>query len=319
MGKPLSAGDFALPRSVLSPRDVRNLCHVNMGTPYLSIEEELAAFLKEDAGAGDAAFLGGLNPTKNALMFIVAKEDFVLCGVFLMAVLFQLSLGEGAELFCDVKDGDLIKKGQVVLGGRGHPTGFLLAERSALNLASRLSGIATKTRQFTELLHSHSSSAPTLLETRKTTPGLRRYEKYATRVGGARNHRHGLDSGVMLKENHLRTTGLSLRDSILAVKKGAPALVKIEVEVGNLDELSEALGAQPDVIMLDNFSQADVTRAVELRNKTAPQILLEVSGNMDKADPQFIANCGVDFVSVGALIHGARSVDMSLQLFGANS
>jgi nicotinate-nucleotide pyrophosphorylase (carboxylating) len=256
---------------------------------------------------------------------IVAKEEFFLCGLHLMAETFRLTSDGAALVASDLSDGVRVKKGDVVLAAHGQPEALLLAERVALNLASRLSGVATTTAAVAGRLAAAAvkagTVAPALLETRKTTPGLRALEKYATRTGGARNHRHGLDAGAMLKENHIRAAG-DLRVALRALKERVPVLTKIEIEVTNLAEFDIALAEGADVVMLDNFAPADVREAVTRRDARAvgpssgarlPR--LEVSGNLDTRDPAEIVSFGVDYVSMGALVHKAPWIDMSLQLY----
>lgn len=312
----LNSLPFSLPKREWNTDVILDFCQRGLGSPWHTVEKDVKAWLDEDVGAGDVTLLSGLfvaTPT----MFVVAKQDFKLAGLPLMTLIFHCAHAGKVRLFSDFSDGDCVRKGDIVLAGQAAASNaFLMAERTALNVTARLSGIATYTARVIESLKNASTRPPHLLETRKTTPGLRRYEKYATRVGGARNHRHGLDGGAMLKENHLRTSGLSLRETLVTLKNTLPFLSKLEVEVTSLKEFSEALSTQPDVIMLDNFSVDDVRKAVELRNAQHPHCLLEMSGNLDRADPKTLATLGVDAISMGALIHQATWVDMSMQLFG---
>lgn len=315
--------DTQFPKKRVLPEDFIKFCHSTMGVTPGAIEAELQHWLNEDCGSGDAALMSLGNVATTVEMGVFAKGDFVLAGLPLMCALFFLSGGKELELFSDLRDGEFVKKGQLILAGRGAPASFLLGERVSLNLASRLSGIATLTQKKIQELESAAKNAgsntyPQLLETRKTTPGLRRYEKYATRVGGARNHRHGLDAGAMLKENHLRSSLSSLADTVAELKKRVPMLCKVECEVTNLSEFDEALKGGADVIMLDNFSAQDVEKAVSLRSQQTHSVELEISGNLDAVDASILVKNKVDYISMGALIHQAQSVDMSLQLFRKN-
>lgn len=308
----------SLPSRPLSPESFLHFCSSALGVTPSRIERDLELWLAEDHGSGDVTVRALPEALRPARMFVLAKEDFVLAGLPLMAHVFRLSCGPQASLFSDFDDGEMVKKGQVVLAGMGTAAGLLLGERVALNLGSRLSGIATSTRRVKDALEAaaqvEGTAPPALLETRKTTPGLRLYEKYATRAGGALNHRHGLDTGAMLKENHLRTAG-SIVEALRSLKSKVPLLTKIEVEVTNLDEFRLALAEGADVIMLDNFTSADLAEALAERRRLGSQTRIEISGNLDTRDPRDLVLAGIDFASMGALIHQARWVDLSLQLF----
>lgn len=283
------------------------------------IERDIDAWLEEDAGGGDLSQWTQLRPSVRMRLQIVAKQEFVLCGLPLMAAVFYRAHG-AVPLFLQssFQDGQRVKRGDVVLSGEGDARCLLLGERVALNLSARLSGIATKSANMKLLVENAAAQAnctpPQLLETRKTTPGLRLYEKYATRLAGVRNHRHSLDTGLMLKENHLRSFG-GIESALESALKNAPILTKIEVEVTNLDEFRQALAGGADVIMLDNFSLADVQRAVAERFTCGRRVALEVSGNLTEENIAAVAKLGIDYLSSGALIHQATWVDMSQQLY----
>lgn len=316
-----------LHRTLQSKRSTKSLhesefalfSYSSMGLAPENLRCQIDAWLAEDAGSGDVTLFSILKKQATAPcdFFIVAKSEFVMCGRELMAEVFRRSCaGSSLLLFSDVADGDVVKPGAVVLAGNGPAGGILLGERVSLNLSCKLSGIATKTRHTLEALQraAKSKQIPVLMETRKTTPGLRAFEKLATRIGGARNHRHGLDGGAMLKENHLRMLSFNSQ-TLMEAKTNVPLLTKLEVEVSNLEEFKRALDARVDVVMLDNFSIDDVGKAIALRNQGAPEVKLEFSGNLDKLPAEMLANCGVDYLSQGALIHQATWVDMSLQMF----
>lgn len=282
------------------------------------IYKDIDAWLEEDSGGGDVSLWTQPVGTPEMKVEIIAKQDFMLCGLSLMAAVFHRT---HASLSCllesDFRDGARVKKGDVILRGRGDARCLLLGERVALNLAARLSGIASKTSAMLEIVEKSAARAqarsPRLLETRKTTPGIRLYEKYATRLAGVRNHRHSLDTGLMLKENHLRSFG-GIAAALSSARKSIPLLTKLEVEVTNLNEFSEAVAGGADVIMLDNFALDDIKIAVAERSKSGRAIELEVSGNLSEENIAAYAGLGIDYLSSGALIHQATWVDMSLQL-----
>ena len=306
---------YLMPKKELTGSDFLQFCQTRLGVSPTRVQRDLNAWLDEDHGAGDVTLFAALEDAGHGSMFIVAKQDFVLCGLQLMAQVFRTLGGGQISIYSDTQDGKQIARGEIVLAAEGPTSALLLGERVALNLSARLSGVSTKTREiFAELAAHRNGRTPTLLETRKTTPGLRIYEKYATRIGGARNHRHGLDGGAMLKENHLRAVG-NLRIAVQRLKLNVPVLTKIEVEVSNLEEFRIALEEGADVIMLDNFSIDDVHAAVAERGAKNSPALLEISGNLDTKNIKDIAQCGADFASVGALVHKALWVDMSLQFY----
>jgi nicotinate-nucleotide pyrophosphorylase (carboxylating) len=309
---------FSPPERRLTAESFGNWCAKALGVGPATLRRMLEAALEEDHGGGCVTTFA-TSPEGMAQAFVIAKEKFVLCGQPLMAEVFRLVCGpENVEILSDKNDGDEVQKGEVVLLAQGEAAGLLLAERVCLNLASRLSGVSTLTRKVLVDLQQAAQKkgvpCPTLLETRKTTPGLRLLEKYATRVAGARNHRHGLDGGAMLKENHLRVLG-GISAAVAKLKENAPILTKIEVEVSHLQEFEEALALGADVIMLDNFSAEDAKAAVALKKTQGRKVELEVSGNLDRRNPQELVELGVDFLSMGALIHQASWVDMSMQLY----
>jgi nicotinate-nucleotide pyrophosphorylase (carboxylating) len=304
---------FLMPKNELTQTDFIHFCTSKLGVTPNRILKDILQWLEEDHGSGDPTLFGAMDKNQTAEFYIVAKQDFNLSGLHMMQETFYQASGGTIKLFSDSNDGDFIKKGSVVLGGIGSASSILLAERVALNLCSKTSGITSKTKTILQEIRKYSSNI-SLLETRKTTPGLRIYEKYATRIAGARNHRHGLDTGAMLKENHLRAIG-SIEESLDNLSKNIPILTKIEIEVTNLTEFKAALKKGADVIMLDNFSEKDVLLAVQERNKINQNIKIELSGNLDEKNIEEISKLGVDFLSMGALIHKAIWVDMSLQLY----
>lgn len=283
------------------------------------VHADIDAWLAEDAGGGDVSQWTQPADGTRMRMKIIAKQEFILCGLELMAAVFQRTHGHaGLTLKSAFEDGAQVRAGDVVLEGEGDARCLLLGERVALNLSAHLSGITTKSKKMLDVVQRAAaaalSRAPQLLETRKTTPGLRLYEKYATRLAGVRNHRHALDTGLMLKENHLRSFG-GISVALGHAAQRAPVLTKLEVEVTNLREFREALSGGADVIMLDNFPLSDVRIAVQERNAAGGGAALEVSGNLSEENIAAVAQLGVDYLSSGALIHQATWVDMSLQLY----
>lgn len=210
------------------------------------------------------------------------------------------------EIICKVKDGDFVKQGELLAVVRGDVRVLLSGERTALNYLQRLSGIATYTNSVVKLLEGTSTK---LLDTRKTTPGMRVFEKYAVRVGGGGNHRYNLSDGVLLKDNHIDAAG-GVAQAIKAAKAYAPFVRRIEVEVENLDMVKEAVEAGADIIMLDNMTPDMMTEAIHIINGRAET---ECSGNITKENVRTIARLGIDYVSSGALTHSAPILDISLK------
>ena len=236
---------------------------------------------------------------------LIAKEDGVVAGLDIYARVFTI-LDEKTEIDFHCKDGDEVKKGDLMATVTGDIRVLLSGERVALNYLQRMSGIATYTRQVAKLLE---GSNVTLLDTRKTTPNCRVFEKYAVRVGGGCNHRYNLSDGVLLKDNHIGAAG-SVTKAVQMAKAYAPFVRKIEIEVETLDQVKEAVEAGADIIMLDNMTPEVMKQAVELIDGRAQT---ECSGNITKENIQKIREIGVDFVSSGALTHSAPILDISMK------
>jgi nicotinate-nucleotide pyrophosphorylase (carboxylating) len=236
---------------------------------------------------------------------LICKEDGVLCGMQVCTRVFTL-LDANTEFEIFANDGDEIKKGQLLAKVRGDIRVLLSGERTALNYMQRMSGIATYTRSVASLL---AGTKTKLLDTRKTSPNNRIFEKYAVRVGGGTNHRYNLTDGVLLKDNHIGAAG-SVRNAVLMAKEYAPFVRKIEIEVENYDMVVEAVEAGADIIMLDNMSHDEMKRSIEFINGRAE---VEVSGNVTKENISRLTDLGVDFVSSGALTHSAPILDLSLK------
>ena len=268
------------------------------------LEEALRAWLREDLGQGDLTSLLVVPEDIEGEAVILAKEGGVLAGLWVAERVFALA--DPRTAFAPlVAEGARVAEGTEVARVRGPLRGILAGERLALNLLQRLSGIATLTRAYVEAL---AGTKAKILDTGKTTPGLRALEKYAVRVGGGRNHRYGLFDGILIKENHVRAAG-GVGEAVRRAKARAPHYLKVEVEVRDLAELEEALEAGADLILLDNFPLEALREAVR---RVGGRVPLEASGNMTLERAKAAAEAGVDYVSVGALTHSAKALDLSL-------
>ena len=273
-----------------------------------SYRDSLRAFLREDWGTQD--WSTAAVPDRPMVARVVAKADLVLAGLPVAMEVLRLA-DPALHLTLHCKDGQAVTRGTEVLRIEGASHGILLAERVMLNLLQRLSGTATLTRAFVEAV---AGTGARILDTRKTTPGLKLLEKYAVRCGGGLNHRLTLGDGVLLKENHLAAAG-SIAAAVASARAGAPNLIRIEVEAETLDQLSQCL-ALPEVdgVLLDNMSLEQLREAVALRNASGRRLFLEASGNLSLERARFVAETGVDFLSVGALTHSAPAADLSLRM-----
>jgi len=262
--------------------------------------------LDEDIGDGDLT-TGSFKAFEREGEFkYMAKEPFRLCGTEFAKTVFEIM---DASIVTDFlyKDGDEIEEGEIFGYVRGPINSILTAERTSLNILQRLSGISTNARNYVKAL---DDSNIRILDTRKTTPGWRVLEKYAVKVGGAFNHRMGLFDGVMLKDNHVDAAG-SITDAVAIVKEKIPITVKVEVEVRNLEEVAEAAAAGTDIIMLDNFDLKDIPKAIEIIDKRCK---IEVSGGINMDNLMQYKGYKIDYISIGALTHQAKNVDISLKL-----
>ena len=236
---------------------------------------------------------------------LICKEDGVIAGLDVFKRVFTL-LDESTEVTFTCKDGDRVRKGEKLGVVRGDIRVLLSGERTALNFLQRMSGIATYTRKIADLLEGTKTK---LLDTRKTTPNMRVFEKYAVKVGGGYNHRYNLSDGILLKDNHIGAAG-GVKEAVQMAKEYAPFVRKIEIEVENLDMLREALEAGADIIMLDNMSVEDMREAVKL---CAGKAETECSGNVTKENVAKLVDIGVDYISSGALTHSSPILDLSLK------
>lgn len=273
---------------------------------YFGLNDLIKTALEEDIGYGDITTLSLIKEEEEGSGIFYAKADGMIAGIEVCQAVFKY-LDPATEFDILKKDGDLIKSGDRIAIVKGKMRVLLTGERLALNFLQRLSGIASKTRQMVDLI---SYSKAELLDTRKTTPGLRVLEKHAVAVGGARNHRFGLYDGVMIKDNHIKAVG-SIQRAVSTARKNVPHTIKIEVEVENLEQLEEALKAKADIIMLDNMGKEEMKKAVE---KVNGQVLLEASGGINEETIVEVAKTGVDFISVGALTHSVSSLDISFDI-----
>ena len=278
---------------------------MNEITMKMQADQLIRMALQEDITSEDVSTNAVMKKETKGTVELIAKEDGVIAGLDIYARVFTI-LDEKTEIDFHCKDGDEVKKGELMATVTGDIRVLLSGERVALNYLQRMSGIATYTRQVAKLLE---GSKVTLLDTRKTTPNCRVFEKYAVRVGGGCNHRYNLSDGVLLKDNHIGAAG-SVTKAIQMAKAYAPFVRKIEIEVETLEQVKEAVEAGADIIMLDNMTPEVMKQAVELIDGRAQT---ECSGNITKENIQKIREIGVDFVSSGALTHSAPILDISMK------
>lgn len=278
---------------------------MNEITMKMQADQLIRMALQEDITSEDVSTNAVMPTATKGTVDLIAKEDGVVAGLEIYARVFTI-LDEKTEIDLHCKDGDEVKKGELMATVTGDIRVLLSGERVALNYLQRMSGIATYTRQVAKLLE---GSNVTLLDTRKTTPNCRVFEKYAVRVGGGHNHRYNLSDGVLLKDNHIGAAG-SVAKAVKMAKAYAPFVRKIEIEVETLDQVKEAVEAGADIIMLDNMTPEVMKQTVELIDGRAQT---ECSGNITKENIQKIREIGVDFVSSGALTHSAPILDISMK------
>jgi nicotinate-nucleotide pyrophosphorylase (carboxylating) len=272
---------------------------------FRSLDELIDRALNEDLGSGDVTTLCTVPEGRRIRGSYIAKEPCVVCGLPAVQRVYE-KLDEAILFIPHVKDGDTVEKDEVLAEVSGNAHSVLAGERTGLNLLQRLSGIATRTREAVSAVEGTNSR---ITDTRKTTPGLRALEKYAVRCGGGSNHRFNLSAGVLIKDNHIVAAG-GVAPAVAAARASAPHTLKIEVEVEDLGMLAEALEAGADIVMLDNMELPMMAEAVKLVGGRA---LVEASGNMGGKDLKAVAETGVDFISIGALTHTVRAMDISLR------
>lgn len=270
------------------------------------VDQWIKMGLREDIGSGDVTTNITIELNQRGRAVIIACEELVLAGISLAEKVF-LTLDESLRFSPFFQDGQRVLASQTLAEIEGNLRPILSGERLALNFLQRLSGIATLTRKFVEKVEGLGVK---IVDTRKTTPGFRALEKYAVRMGGGGNHRMGLYDGILIKDNHIKACG-GIAKAIERVKSKAPFVLKIEVEVSNLAEVKEALDLGVDIIMLDNMPIGEIERAVQLIKAKA---WVEASGGVNLENVSEVARTGVDFISVGAITHSARSVDIKMEI-----
>jgi nicotinate-nucleotide pyrophosphorylase (carboxylating) len=270
----------------------------------LEIDRIIRHALHEDIGPGDLTTMATVDRGTNAQAELVAKEDFVLSGLDIAGRVFHL-LDDSISFEKLTRDGQLVRRSEVFAWIKGDAAILLQGERVALNILQRMSGIATLTARFVKEVEGTGAA---IVDTRKTTPGLRILEKYSVRMGGGRNHRTALYDGVLIKENHIAAAG-GITAAVQKARQRAPHTLRIEVETRNLEEVQEALAAAADILLFDNMDTAILRQAVELTNGRA---LTEASGGVTLETVREIAGTGVNFISVGALTHSYRAMDISM-------
>lgn len=273
------------------------------------LKRQIADWLEEDIGNGDVTTMTTIPAERMAKGIIHAKESGLIAGLPVAQLVFAV-VDPALQFRTLAGEGTAIMKGTVLAEVEGSARSILLGERLALNLMQRLSGIATRTREYVNALGGLHAR---LVDTRKTTPGHRQLEKYAVRVGGGHNHRFGLYDAVMIKDNHIKGAG-GITQAIRAARANIPHTMKIEVEVESLEQLHEALSARPDIVMLDNMKPELMREAVVHIKKQAPHIVIEASGSVSLETIRGIAETGVDVISVGRLTYSVQALDISLDL-----
>ena len=270
----------------------------------------IGEFLAEDIGRGDITTQATVSGDVRGFGRFLAKESLVVCGVDVAEAVFLHLDAEIAEVETHFQEGEEVEEGTVFATLKGYADVLLTGERVALNLLQRMSGIATLTRQYVKAIEGTNAQ---IVDTRKTTPGLRLLEKYAVTVGGGKNHRMGLDDGVLIKDNHIVLAG-GITEAVSAAKEKVGHLHKIEVEITNWAQLREAIEAGADIIMLDNQTPEEAAKLVKMSRDMNPAVLIEASGGMDLERVRTFAEAGVDLISVGRLTHSARAVDISFKI-----
>lgn len=278
---------------------------ISLELPLVLIDRMVGLALEEDLGSGDMTTEACIDPSTHAVAHAVARRSLVACGGRVFARVFE-RIDPSVAFTSVVSDGERASAGEKLWTVRGRARSLLMGERVALNFVSRMSGIATQTRAFVDAIPEGTMLRVT--DTRKTTPGLRAFERYAVRAGGGRNHRDDLGAAVLIKDNHIAACG-GIRAAIERARTHAPHTSKIECEVDTLDQLDEALAARADVVLLDNM---ETPRIVEAVRRTAGRAVLEASGNVTLDRIADLARAGVDAVSIGSLIYSAPIADIGL-------
>ncbi|SHH47875.1 nicotinate-nucleotide pyrophosphorylase [carboxylating] [Sporobacter termitidis DSM 10068] len=272
---------------------------------YIGLNRLITTALAEDIGTGDITTISCVAEDAVSSGRFIAKADGVVCGAGILARLFYI-LDHRVHVKVLLGDGAHVNKGDVIAEIEGPARSILTGERTALNILQHLSGIATRTDEAVRSIEGYDTK---IADTRKTLPGLRVLEKYAVRCGGGRNHRFNLSDGVLIKDNHIVAAG-GIREAVAAVRKNAPHTLKIEVETESIAQIDEALESGADIIMLDNMTVDQMAEAVR---HIAGRAITEASGNMGDRDLKQVAATGVDYISIGALTHSVKALDISLQ------
>ena len=267
-------------------------------------------FLAEDIGRGDITTQATVAPDVRGMGRFLAKEYLVICGIEVAEAVFLHLDAEIPEIETTYNEGDEVEEGTVFATLKGYADVLLTGERVALNILQRMCGVATLTRAYVKAVEGTKAQ---IVDTRKTTPGLRLLEKYAVVVGGGKNHRMGLDDGVLIKDNHISLAG-GITEAVVSAKQKVGHLHKIEIEITNWAQLREAIEAGADIIMLDNQTPDEAAKLVQMARDMNPNVLIEASGGMDLERVRSFADAGVDLISVGRLTHSARAVDISFKI-----
>ena len=270
---------------------------------------QIGSFLQEDLGRGDLTTQSTVMRQQRARGRFLAKESMVVAGLEAAEAVFS-TLDSQQQIEAFVSDGDEVEEGKVIARTSGFADVLLGGERLALNLLQRLSGIATLTRKFVRAVEGTRAQ---IVDTRKTTPGLRMLEKYAVLAGGGRNHRFGLDDGVLIKDNHIALAG-GVATAVERAKSAVGHLHKVEVEVSTESSLLEAIKSGADILLLDNQTPEETARLVAIAREMGPQIMLESSGGITLDNVRAYADAGVDLISVGSLTHSSRGMDISFKI-----
>lgn len=277
---------------------------ISLDRPY--IESIVRMALGEDTGSGDITTLLTIPVHNECDAQVLAKEEGVLAGIDVAEMAFKIT-DPACEFERFIDDGALITPGNVIAKVKGSTRGVLIAERVALNFLQHMSGVATETRKYVAKVEGTKAR---IVDTRKTTPGLRRLEKYAVRMGGGYNHRFNLADGILIKDNHIRAVG-GIEEAVRAAVKDAPHTLEVEVEVTSVDEVNTAMDAGAKAVLLDNMTCDMMRQAVEIADG---KVLLEASGGINLANVAEVAATGVDIISVGAITHSSKSLDISLDV-----
>jgi nicotinate-nucleotide pyrophosphorylase (carboxylating) len=285
--------------------------HHHAALDAATVEREVRRFLAEDVGSGDVTTARVVPPSALAHAAMVARERCVAAGLTIAAAVFR-AVDDAVAVRSCVREGDAVEAGTVLLEIDGAAAAMLTAERVALNLVQRLSGIATITRQYADAV---AGTGVSVSDTRKTTPGLRLFEKYAVHVGGGRNHRMGLHDAILIKDNHIAIAG-GVAAALAAARRASGPVMPIQIEVDTLDQLSEVLDLGVEAVLLDNMSPATVAEAVRLvrAHPLGRDCWIEASGGITLGTIRAYAEAGVDTISIGALTHSAPSVDVALDV-----